>query len=54
MKGGFVSSLDKRKKQITLVNGNKVIKIKYSGLCLFRKLDEGDIIKQQILESLEM
>ena len=53
MKGGFVSSLNLKKKQITLVNGNKVIKIKYPDLCLFRKLDEGDIIKQQILASLD-
>ena len=52
MKGGFVSSLNLKKKQITLVNGNKVIKIKYPDLCLFRKLDEGDLIKQQILETL--
>lgn len=54
MKGGFVSAINTKKKQITLVNGNKVIKIKYVDLCLFRKLDEGDLIKQQILASLEM
>ena len=53
MKGGFVSAHNLKKKQITLVNGNKVIKIFYTGLCLFRKLDEGDIIKQKILASLD-
>tara|TARA_B100000963_G_C22146066_1_gene459689 strand:- start:41 stop:463 length:423 start_codon:yes stop_codon:yes gene_type:complete len=54
MKGGFVSAHNSKKKQLTLVNGNKVIKIFYTGLCLFRKLDEGDIIKQKILASLNM
>lgn len=54
MKGGFVSSLDTKKKQIMLLNGNKVIKIKYNDLCLFRKLDSSDIIKQEILDSLEI
>ncbi len=52
MKGGFVSDIVKKKKQITLVNGNKVIKIFYPCMTLFRKLDSGDIIKQKILSSL--
>tara|TARA_Y100000590_G_C15587420_1_gene964672 strand:+ start:401 stop:850 length:450 start_codon:yes stop_codon:yes gene_type:complete len=52
MKGGFVSDITKKKRQITLVNGNRVIKIFYPKLTLFRKLDSGDIIKQKIIASL--
>lgn len=52
MKGGFVSEIIKKKKQIIIVNGSKVIKIHYPTLTLFRKLDSGDIIKQKILSSL--
>ena len=52
MKGGFISNINKKKKQITLVNGNKVIKIIYPQLTLFRKLDDGDLIKQKIMASL--
>lgn len=52
MKGGFVSYITKNKKQITLVNGNRVIKIVYPKLTLFRKLNSEDIIKQKIISSL--
>ena len=52
MKGGFVSEITKKKKQITLVNGNRVIKIVYPKLTLFRKLDSSDIIKQKIIATL--
>jgi len=52
MKGGFVSDITKKKRQITLVNGNRVIKIFYPKLTLFRKLDSGSIIKQKIIASL--
>lgn len=51
MKGGFISDINKKKKQITLVNKNKIIKIIYPKLTLFRKLDEGDIIKLKIMTS---
>ena len=54
MKGGFLSAHNQKKKQLILVNGNKVIKIYYAKLCLFRKLDEGYIIKQKIFESLDL
>ena len=52
MKGGFISDINKKQKKITLVNGNRVIKILYQGLTLFRKLDDGDLIKQKIMASL--
>lgn len=52
MKGGFISDINMKKKQITLVNGNKIIKIIYPKLTLFRKLEEADIIKQKIMTSL--
>ena len=46
------ADITKKKRQITLVNGNRVIKIFYPKLTLFRKLDSGDIIKQKIIASL--
>ena len=52
MKGGFISNINKAKKQIVIVNGNKVIKLVYPKLVIFKKLDDGDIIKQKIIESL--
>ena len=52
MKGGFISDINKLKKQIVIVNGNKVIKLAYPKLLIFKKLDDGDIIKQKIIESL--
>lgn len=52
MKGGFISNINIEKDQITLVNGNKLIKLFYPSLTLFKKLDEGDLIKQEIVESL--
>lgn len=52
MKGGFISNINSKKKQITLINGNKLIKIFYPKLTLFKKLDDGDLIKQKIIESI--
>lgn len=52
MKGGFVSQIDTKKNIITLLNGPKIIKINYEDLWIFMKLNEEDIVKQMILQSL--
>ena len=50
-KGGFINSINKKKKLISLINGNKIIKIFYPSVTIFMKLNESDRVKQLILES---
>ena len=50
-KGGFINSINKKKKLISLINGNKIIKIFYPSITIFMKLNESDRVKQLILES---
>lgn len=50
-KGGFINSINKKKKLISLINGNKIIKIFYPSNTIFMKLNESDRVKQLILES---
>ena len=50
-KGGFINSINKKKKLISLINGNKIIKFFYPSNTIFMKLNESDRVKQLILES---
>ena len=50
-KGGFITDINRKKKIIKLKNGSDIIKIFYSNLTIFMKLNDTDRLKQQLLES---
>jgi len=52
MVGGFITEIDYQNQKIRMLNKNKVFYLKSNDITMYMKLNEEEIVKQKILESL--
>jgi len=52
MVGGFITEIDYQNQKIRMLNKNKVFYLKSNDITMYMKLNEEEIVKQKIMESL--
>ena len=52
MNGGFITEIDYQNQKIRMLNKNKVFYLKSNDITMYMKLNEEEIVKQKIMESL--